>query len=212
MKRKILPIVSIFIFLECCAPSTYITGSWKSPAPLTKQYNNIFVAALTNNTIAKATLENDMALILGKNVKVLKSIDEFPPNVSGSDSNKVEILNKVKTKNADAILTISILNKETESRYVRGRTPYDPLGYPFYNDFWGYYSYWYPSFYDQGYYIQNKIYYIETNLYDVQTEKLMWSAQSKTYDPDDLKSFSKEFASIIVTKLRADGMLPAVAK
>jgi hypothetical protein len=204
--KKVIHLLLICALFECCAPSTYITGSWKSPAPL-KQYNSILVAALTNNTIAKATLENDMAKELSKNTNVLKSIDEFPPNISGSDSSKATLMNKVKNINADGILTISIISKETESRYIPGRSPYDPLGYGFNDDFWGYYSHWYPSFYDYGYYVQNKVYFIETNLYDVHSEKLIWSAQSKTYNPDDLHTFSKEFSVIIVAKMKTDGVL-----
>lgn len=210
MKKNIIYLLLAFVLFECCAPTTYITGSWKSPASATQQYKNILVAALTDNTIAKATLENDMAEALGKNVAVIKSIDEFPPNISGSDSSKVSIMNKVKNKNIDAILTISILSKETESRYIPGRSPYDPLGYPYNVDFWGYYDYWYPHF-NQGYYTQNKVYYIETNLYDSKTEKLIWSAQSKTYDQDNLQAFSREFAGIIVAKMKADGVLPGTA-
>jgi hypothetical protein len=212
MKKISSVLLTIIVIFECCSPSTYITGSWKTPAPLTKQYSMIMVAALTNNTIARATLENDMANTLGSSATVLKSIDEFPPNVTGSDSSKVALMNKVKNKNVDAILTISILSKETESRYISGRGPYDPLGYTFYDDFWGYYNYWYPHFYDQGYYVQNKVYFIETNLYDTQTQKLIWSAQSKTYNPEDLNNFSKEFASVIVSKMKTDGVLSPVVK
>lgn len=212
MKKNVFGILLIAVLLECCSPSTYITGSWKTPAPITKPYTSILVAALTNNTIAKATLENDIAIEMGKGITVLKSIDEFPPDISGSDSSKVTIMNKVKNKNTDGILTVSIINKETESRYVPGGSPYSPLGYTFYDDFWGYYSYWYPSFYNYGYYVQSKVYFIETNLYDVKTEKLIWSAQSKTYNPETLHMFSKEFAKIIVTKMKADGVLTDTSK
>lgn len=211
MKKNALYLLLVLSLFECCAPSTYITGSWKSPASATQQYKNILVAALTSNTIAKATLENDIAVVLGKNVNVIKSIDEFPPNISGSDSSKAAIMDKVKNKNIDAILTISILRKETESRYVPGRSSYDPLGYPYNVDFWGYYNYWYPHF-DTGYYTQNKVYYIETNMYDSRNEKLIWSAQSKTYDQNNLQTFSKEFAGIIVAKMKTDGVLPGAAK
>jgi hypothetical protein len=200
------------VLLGSCSPATYITGSWKSPAAVPKPYSSIMVAALTNNTIAKATLENDLSKSLGAEIHVLKSIDEFPPNISTSDSSKTTIMNKVKDKNVDAILTVSILSKETETRYVPGRSPYDPMTFGFYNDFWGYYNYWSPRFYDQGYYMQNKVYFIETNLYDTKTEKLMWSAQSKTYDPEDLQVFSKEFATVIVGKMRTDGVIPPSAK
>jgi len=208
MKTKAICVFLTAVLLQCCSPSTYITGSWKSPAT-PAPYKSVLVAALTGNTIAKATLENDMQAALGKNITTLKSIDEFPPNISSKDSSKTQLMNNVHKKNVDAILTISIISKETESRYVSGGNPYDPLGFGYYNDFWGYYDHWYPSFYGSGYYEQNKVYFIESNLYDAKTEKLVWSAQSKTYSPDDLQPFSKEFANIIAAKMRADGVLSA---
>lgn len=209
MKAKPILFITMAALLQCCAPSTYITGSWKNSSATTKQYKSILVAALTGNTIAKSTLENDMQNALGKNVTTLKSIDELPPGISSNDSSKANLLDKVQKKNVEAILTISIISRETESRYVRNGNPYDPMGYSYYGDFWGYYDHWYPSFYGQGYYEENKVYFIETNLYDSKTEKLVWSAQSKTYSPDDLQPFSKEFASIIVSKMRTDGVLGA---
>jgi hypothetical protein len=212
MKKNALCILLIFILFDCCTPTTYITGSWKSTAVKPKQYSSILVAALTNNTIAKATLENAMATALGKNISVLKSIDEFPPDINGQDSSKATIMNMLKNKNVDGILTISIVSSETETRYVPGTIPYEPLGHLYNNDFWGYYSYWYPYFYTPGYYVQDKVYFIETNLYDAASEKLAWSAQSKTYNPDDLTSFSKEFATTIVGKMRTDGVLPEAPK
>jgi hypothetical protein len=207
MKKYILYLLIITSVIQACRPSTVITASWKSPTPQTKRYERIMVAALTSNTIAKATVENDIASAISGSVTVLKSIDELPPGINNADTDKVVIMNKVKNKNVDAILTISLINKETESRYIPGAYPYNPLGYGYYNNFWGYYSYWYPYAYSQGYYIQEKIYFIETNLYDVKTEKLIWSAQSKTYDPGNLKIFSKEFATIIAERLRKDGVL-----
>lgn len=212
MKLKILLILLTPLLIIGCGPSTVITATWKSPASATKKYNRIMVAALTSNTIAKETVENEIAMVLSNSATVLKSITEFPPDITNSDTNKVIILNKVKDTNVDAILTVSLINKETESRYIPGRSPYDPLGYSYYNSFWGYYSYIYPFAYNQGYYIQERTYFIETNLYDVETEKLVWSAQSKTYNPEDLKTFSKEFANIIVSRLKKDGILNGSTK
>jgi hypothetical protein len=210
MKTRSFFLLLTIVLFQCCAPSTYITGSWKSPATGQKTYKSILVAALTSNTIVKDKLENDIATSLSRSANVMKSINEFPPSISNSDTNKVKIMEAVQKKNVDAILTISLLSKETESRYIPDRNPYSPLGYNYYQSFWGYYSYWYPQFYgQQGYYNQDKVYYIETNLYDTSTEKLIWSAQSKTYSPDNLEAFSKEFAEVIVTKMKTDGVLSA---
>lgn len=213
MKQLLFSGFFIAALLIGCVPTTVITASWKTSAATEKKYKRILVAALTSNAIAKETVENEVATALSSSATVLKSIVEFPPEISNSDTDKVLIMNKVKGKNIDAILTVSLINKETESRYIPGRSPYDPLnGFGYYDSFWGYYSYWYPYTFNQGYYIQEKVYFIETNIYDVPTGKLIWSAQSKTYDPLNLKTFAKEFASVISTKLKKDGILTEQVK
>jgi hypothetical protein len=198
----------IAILFTSCGPSTVITASWKSPSVPPQKYSKILVAALTSNTITKVILENEFALALGNGINVLKSITEFPPDIHNTDSDKEAIMKKVKNKNVDAILTITLINKETETRYIPGSYSYNPIiGYNYYDNFWGYYSYRYPYSYDPGYYVQDKIYFIETNLYDVKTEKLVWSAQSRTYNPAGLQKFSKEFSNIIVAQMKKDGVL-----
>jgi len=185
-----------------------ITGTWKSPALDLKNYENFLVAALTNNTVGKSAVENNLAEMLGKyQIAASKGIDVFTPEASNSDSDLVRIQNNVHSEGFDAILAVSLLKKETESRYVRDRYAlYDPFHYDHYQSFGGYYSYWYPYTYNPDYYTE-KVYYIETNLYDAKTEKLVWSAQSKTYYMDDLSSFSKGFAKSIVAQLRKDGII-----
>ena len=210
MRRIVL--ILLVLTLKACAPATIITGSWKSPTntSASKSYENILVAVLNNHTVEKAALENDLVGELGRySIKVTKSIDLFPPEVSNSDSDRVAIINKVHSKDIDAILMVSLLSKQTDSRYVQRRYPYNPGRYTYYNDFWGYYSYRYPYAYSPGYYTE-KSYYMETNLYDAKTEKLIWSAQTETYDVDNLTAFSKDYSKAIVNKLAEDGILKPV--
>lgn len=191
----ILSFIAATFFLSCSGIK--ITGVWKNPKQPLKAYGSMCVASLTSNNIARATIENDMAGALEKQgITAYKSMDEFPPGVKKDSLTKEDILSRMR-------------NKKTESRYVQeAGTPYTPFPrYPYYADFSGYYSYWYPYAYNPSYYGQDKTYYIETNLYDSATEQLVWSAQSRTYNPSDLKGFSKEFRKIIVAKLKEDGML-----
>ena len=185
-----------------------ITGTWKSPSSESKNFNSVLVAALTSNTIAKSTVEKDITDLLNKKgIKAYPGIEMFPPDISNSDSDRVTIIQKVKGKKIDAILTIALLRTETESRYEDFDHPYNPtVRFGYYRNFWGYYSYQHPYGYDPQYYTE-KIYYIETNLYDVSSEDLIWSAQSKSYDIGNLEKFSKEFAASIVKKLSEDGIV-----
>jgi len=204
---KLSILLFILVISGCTTKRTLISGTWKNPNGV-KGYNNILVAALTSHAVPKSVIETDLVDEFKKNgIEATESIMKFPINEASSDTQKHELMNKVKDKGMDAILTISLLKKETDTRYVRGSYSYDPFEYPFYRNFWGYYSYWYPYAYSPGYYVTDKTYYLETNLYDLSTEELVWSAQSRTYNPIDLNSFSKEFAQIIVSRLKEDNIV-----
>lgn len=193
--------------LVCCYPTSKITGSWKSPKHSDKVYKSIFIAALTGNTVAKSTIEKDLETVLTKyGVSIIKSLDEFPPNFERDSVNKEALIKAVRKKGSEAILTVSLLKKETESRYTSG--PYSPMGrFGYYGNFGGYYNYSYPYAYNNTYYTKDEIYYLETNLYDSYSEELIWSAQSQTYSYDGLASHSKEFSKMIGVQLKKDGIL-----
>jgi len=195
--------------LMACTSSTMITGSWTSPRKTAKTYDHILVAALTDNVSAKGKLEEDFASAFAdRGIAVKKSIDVFPPNFSKENNNKEALLGKIRNDGTDAILTISLVDKETETRYVPGTVSYAPYPfYPYYGSFWGYYSFVYPQVYSPGYYTEEKVYYIETNLYDAQTEDLIWSAQSETYNPANLDRFSEDFVNAIIRKMERDKVL-----
>jgi hypothetical protein len=210
MKKLILYLAAALV-IAGCKPATEITGSWKntSATASTRTINTILVTALSAKTNVRQAVENDMAATLQyEGYKTVKSFDILPPFTEGKTPDKDQLFSKIKEAKADAILTVALIDKETENRYVPGNAVYAPMPrFGYYGTFWGYYNNWYPSLYSPGYYEEEKIYFIETNLYDARTEELLWSAQSETYNPSSLDSFSKEFAEVVVQKMQKDGLL-----
>lgn len=203
--------ISLFIIigtcLSGCAPTTQITASWKNPEMGGKSYNSVMVAALTQNLRAKQTVENDLAAALSAiGVEVGESSEAFAPNFTDDQmQDKEELLKGIRQDQYDGILTVSLIDKESESHYVQGSHGYVPVTrYIWYGNFWGYYTTMYPSIYQPGYYIEEKTYFMETNLYDATSEKLVWSAQSRSYNPSDLERFSEEFAELMVQELQKE--------
>lgn len=197
-----------------CRPSTEITGSWKNPnqraMAATEEIQSILVTALTERTNARQKVEDDVAAALqSQGFKTVKSIDVLPPTfTNGKTPDKNELLARIKETNADAILTIALIDEETETRYTPGNVAYAPIPrFGYYGTFWGYYHTWSPTLYSPGYYNENKVYFIETNLYDAETEELLWSAQSETYNPGSLPNFSREFSRMVVTAMKDEGLL-----
>jgi hypothetical protein len=204
--------IMLSIFLYTCSPSTQIMGSWKSPDVPAQNYQRIVVAALTDNVLARQEVENDLqAQLQRRGIQVTKSIDLFPPAAgakAGPDVNL--IMESIKENGHDAILTAALVDEQTETRYIPGSMGYRPMTrFMWYGSFRGYYNYWHPMLYDPGYYTEDKVYYLETNLYDTDTDRLVWSAQSKSYSPRSLRRAASRFAEITVQKMSEDNVLPA---
>ncbi|GAB3198519.1 hypothetical protein ABID22_000500 [Pontibacter aydingkolensis] len=198
------------LFLWACVSSTRITGTWKSPEATNQQYNKIVVAALTDNIRARETVENDIqAQLQRRGVAATKSIDIFPPTASSKSGPDVNLLiDRLKDDGYDGIMTVALIDEQTETRYVPGTYSYAPVTrFGWYGRFRGYYTYWYPTLYDPGYYTEDKVYFLETNLYDESTENLVWSAQSQSYSPSSLRNASEKLAEITVGRMAQDGLI-----
>ena len=208
--------LACLIILVSCSPGTTITGSWKDPSA--SGYKDFFVTVLTHNLGARSVIEHDIATKLrSKDVKVTQSLEIFPSNVKfENEAERKAAVEKVQSLGYDAIITVSLVKKAEETRYVPGTTQYAPMNYGFgtgyngagyYGSFGGYYNYGYSTYSTRGYYEEDKIYFVESNLYDAKTTKLMWSAQSKTFNPSDITSASSDFAWSMVDRLKKDKLV-----
>jgi hypothetical protein len=213
MKNNTITFLSALLIILhlSCGTTTSITGSWRKPNATANGYKNIFIAAMTSNIPLKQQVEQGLQTQLQqKGLEVSKSVDVFPPNFSNQTGQQRElVLSKIRSTNADGIVTIALLKKETENRFIRtGGGYWNPgLRYGYYNRFWNYYSNWYPALYAPGYYDQQQVYYLETNLYDARTEELIWAAQSETYDPSSIDSFMKGYVRSILEQMQKDGLI-----
>ncbi len=201
---------SLLLFsYSCSGPSTVVTGTWNKDNQ-EKTYDDIMVAALTSSENSKFTIENEMVQNLREEgVDAEQSMNKISSEIINDNKQQEEMLNTIRDEGTDAILTVSIIDKNTETRFVPGTTPaYSPLAYNgYYGTFWDYYNYWYPQVGTPGYYTQDKVYFMETNLYDAETEELVWSAQSRTYNPEDLQNFSDDFAEEIIDQLEDENII-----
>ncbi len=209
---KKINLVFTFLILAVvvsCSPSTKIIGSWTGPNTPAEPYSSIFVTGISDNLVARQTIENDIdAQLEARNVTAVSSFDIIPPGFKATEENMVPKLKAIIDGGSDAILTIALLDQTSETRHVQGTTTYAPMGYGgYYGRFNGYYSYYSPVMYDPGYYTTDKKYYLEMNLYDAKTEALVWSAQSETTNPSSIDTFSRSFSEMVVNRLLKDGLI-----
>ena len=210
MKTSILSLCFALLLLSSCGTSTKIIGSWTADdLPAEKSYKKVFITALTPNAGVRNAMENNLAMAAKeREIEAVTSGEAFTISFTQDNQpSKTEILDKVRAENADAIFTVTLLDKESETRYIPGST-YSPMSYGgYYGGFYSYYNTMYPMTYEPGYYTTDKIFYVESNLYDAETEALIWSAQSKTVNPTNLESFASEYTRVMVDELIKDGVL-----
>lgn len=213
MKRIALYIMLLVSgMMWSCSPITRVTGSWTDSSAKGKMLGEqtVFITSLTRNIKVRTELENGFTNLLAqKNVKTVKGNDFFNPDFYQKIPPEKQLLSKIRNSGAGYILTISMINKESDTRYVPGNRGYSP--YPFYRwygGFYSYYNYWGPRFYEPGYYVTDKTYFMETNLYDINTNKLVWSAQSETVNPGSIDNFVRTYPAVLVNQLVKDGLLP----
>jgi hypothetical protein len=224
----IAALVIIFVAgLESCTtlkPTTDLTGTWKDPEA--KSYKDFFVAVLTKNLPVRSTIEGDIARKLKQEkVKASKSLDviEHAEKVETVEEKKAAV-EKIKGLGYDAIITVTLIKHTEENRYVPGTTSYAPtsvgIGTGYYNPvtktdqgsgsygaFGAYYMDASSAYNTDGYYVVDKVYFLESRLYDANTSKLVWSAQSETFYPDDIEKASSDFSYVMVEALKKGNLI-----
>ena len=200
-----------FIFLiivASCTPTSKITSSWKAESVQPKYYNKILVLGLMN--VPDRTIREKMEEHLAGDLKTLGynavcACEVFDPKAF-NDMTEEAVISKLKNQGIDAVLTVVLLDKQKERKYVPGNIYYSPYGY-YYNRFWGYRSTLYHRIYEPGYYVSDTKYFWESNLYDMASQQLVYSVQTQSFSPDNADILGHEYAKLIVKDIMKHNVL-----
>lgn len=205
---RIFSLLVFASFFTGCVSTTLI-GSLKVGESEPKKYGKLGVVVLSPKVYNRSVVEMSLAEEFRTNgVKAIATFDIFPmagkmdelKEKMDAEAIQQKIRQRVSDNNLDAVLIVTLLDKNKETHYVQGSsfTLSAPVyGYPYY----GYYNYAYSTVYSPGYYVTNTSYFIESNLYDVATEKLIWTGQTKTEDPESIEKESATFSKLIVGEI-----------
>jgi hypothetical protein len=201
--KTILILATIFLFAASgCGPSSYITSSWKAENVQPKKYKKIVVLGLIRESDRSLREKMEQHLVgdlkeLGYNA--VCSCDEYNPKAFENMSEE-QAISKLRNSGVDAVLTIVLLDKTKERYYVPGRVQYSPY-YVYHDRFWGYSRTMYGRIYSEGYYTVDTKYFWESNFYDLESNQLLYSAQSQSFDPSSAESMGHEYGQMIVKNM-----------
>ena len=206
--KKIKWIGFAFLLMAAGCTTSKITTSWKAENTVPKKYNKIMVLGLIRE--ADRTIQENMENHLVGDLQQLgytsvSSLKEYGPKVF-DNMDEATALAKLKTSGVDAVITIVLLDKQKERKYVPGNVYYSPYSY-YSNRFWGYRTTLYNRIYEPGYYVTDTKYFWESNLYDMSTQKLVYSVQTQSFDPANSESMGHEYGQLIVKDMVKQSIL-----
>lgn len=187
------------LLLMGCATSR-ITYSWKKTGAISKHYEKIMVLGLIGHSdrSLQAQMENHMVGDLRElGYHAVSSLEEFGPKAFDGMSEQMAI-SKLKKKGVEAVVTIVLLNRNREQTYVPGRV-YNP---PMHGNgrFWDY-RLGVARVYEPGYFIVNTRYFWESNLYEMDSQGLVFSVQTESFNPVNSQSLAHEYGQLIIKQM-----------
>jgi len=206
--RITILLATIFLFAALgCGPSSYITSSWKAENVQPKTYKKIVVLGLIREP--DENLREKMEQHLVEDLKELGynavcSCEEYNPRAF-ENMNEDQAIGKLKNAGVDAVFTVILLNKTKEKYYMSGKAA-SPIDI-YHDRFWEYSRTMYGRIRSEGYYTVDTKYFWESNFYDLESNQLLYSAQSQTFDPVSAENIGHEYGQMIVRNMMQKNIL-----
>lgn len=204
--RFIAVAVSAFLLLLSCS-TTQTTNTWVSPSYRGSPVSNVLVIAVTKDGNLRRSFENKFVQQLkATGVRAVSSAAEMPLD---QKVKKEAVLALVEKLGADSVLVthlVSLKEKDISTPPATSTqdTPDDYHGGTYYESVAQAYDTSAGAQYNPT---QVKV-RLESKLYEVKTEKPIWSAQSKTIDPQSTMALFDSAIAAFIRNLQQNKLLP----
>ena len=203
MKNSVISlIVAVFVgmLLNGCA-STKITETSVDKSFKGKTVSNVLIIGVASDKTNRLLFEKTFVQQLNAvGVKAVSSaaVIPIPADQKLEKEMLVEAINKFKN---DAVLVTYIAGMDK-------KTSYKPAVYSVSPGYYGYYRYYYAHQIKPSSVSSHMKLCLETKLYDVETEKLMWSGLSETWETESVKKLIEGVIKVAVKEMQKNKLLP----
>lgn len=195
--------LTVAILLSSCA-STSLTNAWHDQSYSgTNSLDDVLVIAVTEEETSRRLYEDGFVAKLAESG--VRGVPSYSLQISDIEPTKQAVQTAVAMANARFVLITRHLTTDKKQHY----SPPQPLYVdPYYSRVHRYYPMAYREVrYSPGYTYTVTMVSIESNLYDARTEKLIWSAQSKSVDPKMSKSYFDGLVNVFARDLQDKKLL-----
>lgn len=196
----------LLLAMSACTPQFSYT--WTQPDFQAKGFNKILIHGISE-TQGKADLfETTMTKVFkSKGINAISSSLTYGNKAQDQDMDSK--ISQLMADGVDAVMTVAIVDKNTETVYNEGMT-YTVPSYG--RTYRGYAHRTYSTVQEPGYYSEETTYLLEINLYELTSESsnsdaIIWAAQSEESKPTNPKKFNESYCEQIYEQLVVDDVL-----
>lgn len=208
VKAIAVSIISATILLSSCS-NTKLLSSYAAPNSKLSKSTKVLVMAMMGDQDKKlrANMEKIMVENLqSRGINAASAIEQFGGDALKSLDEKTA-MKTIRDQGFDGAFTIALLDKTKESTYKYGRMVMAP--YPW--RFWGYYNNYYSNFYGRaylpGYYSDDNKFILEGSVYGLDSDKLLYSAKTKTFNPSSPQALASDFTKKLLNDMYKNGII-----
>ena len=197
-------VAGFLILLVLVACSSTQTETWKTSYRTSQVIEKLAVLANTGSLKTKQSFEAEMVARLQKeNINAIEAYKLLPPQ--RRKAKVQDIIGKLYQEDVDVVMVVGVSDITRSSSYVHGNYRIQPRTY--YNRFGDYYAHSYRRVHTPGHVRNSATLFLETTLYHLENQELIWTSETKTTDPANLKSYSRSYAKSIVKALDHDQII-----
>lgn len=201
---KALAAAVVLILISGCSRSKLV-AVWSDKDYSGGVVESVLVVGISSEEAARRLFEEHFVeLFEERGVEAVPSFRVIPP---GDSLTTEAVLKKVKEEQAETIFTTRLVGIDKEvAHYV------DPIldsrAYGYYHRFDLYYP---RAFGERSTAVTYTYYRLESNLYDSKTKQLLWSAQSRLFEPGSVADAVEELGDLVMGALAERGMVQDVS-
>lgn len=200
--------------LAACSPMQKVTDSYVNRDEVPEQpFSKICVLAIVRNPDVRVKTEEKMASYINSRktgVQAVTSSSIIPEELAKQGFIPKEKLEEVfQAAGCDAALTIVLKDIQVDSRYdpESEHTYNPPFSFTYYDNYYRYYTFQNAEEQKWENMQVSKTYFVETNLYNLETEKMIWSIQSESFNPDSFDSLFSGYAKMLTKELKEEKLI-----
>jgi len=206
-KRIILPALLLAVILVAgCAP-TKIKDVWKKPG-FAGKVHKVYLIGVTRNDKFRQIFENELARQL--KAQGVTGIPSYPELVISGNVDRETLRARLRAQGTDAVLVARLAGSEQRTAAFSAREAGYGIGTA---PIHAYYEEYYNSSIEviaPGPAVESdfRVVSIGANLFETESAQVVWSALTETTASyDNREQRLREFAAMLVLKLREDGLL-----